>query len=91
MAHAYPENPSADKQFHTRNFLNSLHAALPCLECEGHCNNYIIDNPPPVHNAKALQKWAYNFHEAVNKRLGKPSFSWEDCQKRYYKYKNTCS
>ena len=88
---AYPENPSLQKQFQMWNFLHSLSCTLPCRTCENECKSYVNQQPPPVNDAKALQRWGYEFHEAVNKRLGKPSFSWEDCKRRYHKYENTCS
>jgi len=87
----YPENPSLEKQFAMWNFLHSLSCALPCGTCEKECKSYVNKNPPPVDNAKELQLWGYHFHEAVNARLGKPSFSWEKT-KNYHKSKqNMCS
>ena len=87
----YPENPSLEKQFAMWNFLHSLSCALPCETCVNECDSYVKTNPPPVDNAKKLQKWGWKFHNAVNKRLRKPLFSWEKT-KNYYKSKqNMCS
>ena len=89
---AYPENPSLEKQFAMWNFLHSFSCALPCGACENECKSHVNKHPPPVDNAEELQRWGYDFHEAVNTRLGKKSkFSWEDCKRRYQKNKNTCS
>jgi len=87
----YPENPSLEKQFSMWNFLHSLSCALPCEKCENECNSYIKVNPPPVDNSETLQRWGYDFHEHVNKRLGKPSFSWEQTKKYHLNKQNMCS
>jgi hypothetical protein len=74
---AYPENPTKEQQTLARIFYESLPYQLPCGVCEGHCANYIRDNPPATKNRESLTRWLWNFHNAVNKRLGKPEHPWE--------------
>lgn len=60
-----------------------LPAILPCPLCREHAAEWIRDHPyaEPIKTAPSsaelytfLTEYFYNFHEAVNGRLGKPSF-----------------
>lgn len=49
-----------------RNFVTKI----PCKDCSDHATKYVTDNPPE--KTLDLLLWTINFHNAVNKRLGKP-------------------
>ena len=87
---SYPLKPTFEKQRHTWNFFNSLHAVLACQLCGIHCKEYIEKNPPPVDSGEKLKRWGWNFHNSVNEKLGKKKVSWEECTKRYQSG-NICS
>ena len=65
------------------NFYNSIGILIPCKECSNHCLQYIRSNPPNVNSKDELIDWVYNFHNEVNKRLGKQYYSKEDLLSRY--------
>lgn len=70
--------------------LQSLCAMLPCSECRDHCKDWIQAHPvTSIQTLSAtampifIRTWLWEFHEAVNARLGKPSFPFEDLTKTY--------
>ena len=61
--------------------VSTLPKIIPCPSCREHCEEWVMDHPIAVIKSlrqDQLHDWLvdymYNFHEAVNKRLGKPSF-----------------
>ena len=65
-----------------------LPAILPCEECRAHATSYIKDHPfelPSSYQAVSLtiRTYFYTFHEAVNTRLGKPSFPFSSLADTY--------
>lgn len=68
-------------------FMKTLVPIIPCPYCKDHFQEYLKKNPfnlPMDYFSwnEYIVNWFYNFHEAVNARLGKPSFPREDL-KRY--------
>ena len=53
--------------------VNNLETIIPCNECQTHIKIYRKAKPPPP-NPSEYAHWFWEFHEAVNARLGKPSF-----------------
>ena len=57
-------------------------ASFPCLKCREHAKEYVRKNPLiDVVNSKkeiSLFEWTVNFHNAVNIRIGKDTYSLED-------------
>jgi len=62
-------------------FLQSLRTLLPCADCRLHFAEYLDEHNPT--KADNLAVWTFDFHNAVNERLGKPQFSFEDVSKVY--------
>jgi hypothetical protein len=59
----------------------SLIQAIPCPSCRGHAlteYTYTKYIEPGDDNCDWYQKWAFNFHNKVNKRLRKPIMSWDN-------------
>lgn len=73
----YPLDPTPQEAAAVALRLRSFAAHLPCGECRGHATAYLAKNPPALSNTYALQSWAWRFHNAVNKRLGKPVITYE--------------
>lgn len=48
---------------------------LPCADCRGHAREHLAQNPPERAIDPSLYMW--QFHSAVNQRLGKPNMDWE--------------
>lgn len=74
--HALPEHSESISSL--RATLSNLD--LPCPDCRAHYKNYItshsIDN---IKTRKIGQRWIFDLHNSVNKRLGKPEYSFEAC------------
>ena len=49
---------------------------LPCVECRSHAAVYIREHP--INNASHPFMWTWDFHNAVNKRIGNPVMKYED-------------
>jgi hypothetical protein len=49
---------------------------IPCLSCRQHFEQVLVENPVP--EAGDFFAWSVDVHNIVNKRLGKPEFSYED-------------
>ncbi len=56
---------------------------LPCEECRRHATAYVVKYPPNLRSTVELQSWAWEFHNAVNRRLGKPEMSYDDYLRTY--------
>jgi hypothetical protein len=57
-------------------FVEGYKAIIPCLSCRMHFDSVLTENPVP--EAGDFFKWSVDVHNIVNKRLGKPEFSYED-------------
>ena len=49
--------------------IQHLETIVPCPECRQHIESYRKECPVPI---EGIGKWIWEFHEAVNERLGKP-------------------
>lgn len=50
---------------------------IPCEECRGHFNTLLETLPPwSVETKEDACKWAFEAHNRVSQRLGKPVFTW---------------
>jgi hypothetical protein len=74
----YPNNPTHMEQMYHLNFFISLGNIIPCDKCKYHYNEYINQIPPNLTNRNNLIMWLHNFHNAVNKRLGKKTYTLEE-------------
>ena len=58
--------------------VDNLETIIPCKECRTHVEEYRKLTPPPEIWASDYDSWFWNFHEAVNTRLGKVGVSFEE-------------
>lgn len=70
--------------------LEDLPKIIPCPECQTHATGWIKAHPvgglktlPDKQVYPWLVVWLYEFHEDVNRRLGKPSFPLAAVQAKY--------
>jgi hypothetical protein len=80
---ALPETPSEDQKKAFEDLLNALKVLVPCPECREHYCNYIKGSPAPLECGGNLQAWLVEFHNNVNRRIGKPEFSHADAKTMY--------
>lgn len=53
---------------------------LPCPECRSHYKEYITERPVnTIQTREAGQRWIFDLHNTVNRRLGKPQYAYESC------------
>lgn len=73
---SYPQTPSREHKRDARAFFNAVRTLLPCPGCRVHYGRYFdktFKSSGAVDNRENLVKWVHALHEAVNKRLGKPT------------------
>jgi Erv1 / Alr family len=68
-----------------QDFVNSLPGILPCPDCREHLQENLKQLP---FDSKDPFRWSVNLHNAVNKRLGKPSMSYKQA---FDYWSSTCS
>nr|OQO21163.1 hypothetical protein B0A51_10906 [Rachicladosporium sp. CCFEE 5018] len=75
----YPERPCLTQQSDTRQFMSLFGKMYPCWVCADDFRAWMQNgNAPKVSNREEFGKWMCEAHNAVNVKLGKPSF---DCDK----------
>lgn len=80
MAFSYPDHPTQERQKSMTDFLTNLCVNLPCPGCSIHCGNYVKENVPNVSSRDLFKKWAYDFHNTVNKRTGKRELTYSEAE-----------
>ena len=67
-------------------FLNQLVAVIPCMKCRKSAATYLHKNPIQIHDLDLTDHtgrfigifiWTVDFHNWVNKELGKEHMSWQ--------------
>lgn len=75
----YPvENADEETQAKTLAYLLSIVKVLPCPGCSQHAQKYIDDHPPTLSNRPDFVHWVNTFHNVVNARLGRRTFTDEE-------------
>lgn len=90
---AYPlARPTAAQRNAAQKFFASIAELLPCIGCRTHYASHFQKTfqSSTTDSRAALARWVYDLHEAVNKRLGKPTgaVKFEDLPKLYNAYPN---
>jgi len=70
----------------TANFpavVESITRQVGCGECRRHWLQLLKDMPPDYSSAEAFFRWAWEIHQAVNRRLGKAGISLEAARSLY--------
>jgi hypothetical protein len=80
---SYPPNPSNIEKQAAFNFYTSLAPLIPCKTCSQHCLEYVRTHPPTLNSKDNLIDWVFNFHNEVNKRLGKRMYTKRELFERY--------
>ncbi len=58
--------------------------ALPCAKCRRHAVRYLNKHPTPTAESFAsMFEWSVEFHNVVNKKLGKPILTVDQCRQIY--------
>lgn len=75
FSYNYSENPTHEEIVNAKNFFVSICSLLPCDYCKNHCNEFIKSNPPRCENRNSLINWVLLFHNNVNRRLHKKTWT----------------
>ncbi len=77
---SYPENPTQKDKVNIIKYFNNISNVLPCEKCRKHYIRELMLNPVAdhVHSRRAVIKWLIDFHNKVNRRLGKRVFSYRE-------------
>ena len=90
----YPECPSDSDKRSFKNFFYSLQGILPCKKCRNNYVQHIKKNPLTDHilcSKERVVRWLVEIHNEVNKINGKPTKTYEQFLKDYYKIYNGSS
>ena len=83
LAIAYPDAPTAGEASGTFARIWAFVSNLPCAECRVHATAHVAARPPPLGGSEELQQWAWEFHNAVNRRLKKRVVSYAEYMADY--------
>jgi hypothetical protein len=89
-AYNYPMNPTPVQQNNIKVFFESLQHILPCVYCRATYSTYIRVNPLTQVELKdndSLNRWVWQLHSYVNKKLNKPNISYEQMRQKYEQVK----
>uniref|UniRef100_A0A383WB31 Sulfhydryl oxidase n=1 Tax=Tetradesmus obliquus TaxID=3088 RepID=A0A383WB31_TETOB len=75
LAAQFPEHPTRQQQRDARQLIDSLTRIYPCADCSKHFQELVRRDPPVVSSGRDFAVWMCRTHNAVNRRIGKPSFN----------------
>jgi hypothetical protein len=70
-------NISIEGREDLRKFWKYLAKSYPCKECSVHMTKYLSDYPVKTSSNLNYRKWLSDFHNDVNKRLGKKIYKFK--------------
>ena len=80
----YPINPTEAEKEDAARWIEMVFARLGCPSCVLHAFQYAEQNPVQLNSRSELIRWFHDFHNAVNKKLGKPQFTDEQFIQKYF-------
>lgn len=81
----YPETPTPVQKEGMKNLITSVSLLYPCQPCAEHMRDEMVHSPPKVNSQSEVSLWLCQFHNTVNKMLGKETF---DCSKTNERWKD---
>ena len=88
----YPILAAPFVQENMKNFILGIPFMLPCRSCYPHCTAYIEEHRSEldsiVEGREKLFHFFWEFHNAVNERLGKPTITLDEAKDKYFKGRN---
>lgn len=70
----YPEYPQQIVRDKFALVLQNLQIGCPL--CQQHYETYIRSHPPALESQEHFSRWMVDFHNDVNRRLGRPEMPW---------------
>jgi len=81
--HVFAINYNGTDKEKTLQRLVSFIRTLPCHTCREHGTEYLKQNRPDMSSSETFQLWVWNFHNSVNKKLGKPFVTFDEYLQKY--------
>jgi hypothetical protein len=83
----YPNNPSPITRERMKNIITNIPVLLPCYTCREHATQFIEKNANMLDDIVSSRDKLFNFfvdfHNQVNKKLGKKIYSYEEARALY--------
>jgi hypothetical protein len=88
---AYAETDELKRAFIQN--VKTLGQHFPCEQCRPHFAAYIQTHPIEtyVNKPRGLFQWTWEFHDSVNKRLGKPTMEFEEAWSQFRSKTAVCT
>jgi len=84
VSFTYPSDADRETQERYRTFFKSLGHVIPCPSCAKHFRDYEAAHPVTVDgNRESLARWVVDLHNDVNRRSGKPQYTFEEVEAVY--------
>ncbi len=83
FSYNYSITPTKEEELNATNFFNSICLLLPCDYCKNHCSEFVKSNPPRTENKNKLINWVLLFHNTVNRRLHKKTWTREQLDEKF--------
>lgn len=70
----YPDNPSSEDKMNYFNLVKSFINTIPCSSCHEHTQKIVIDRDlkTSLNKKQDFEKYIWNLHNQINKKLDKP-------------------
>jgi hypothetical protein len=83
----YPDNPTQGWKDVTKSMIIGIPLLVLCNKCKSHIMEWMAENSPldeVVKNNSTLFRYFLDMHNAINTRLGKPTWSLDRAIEKYY-------
>lgn len=95
MSFNYPTKPTKQDKKNYKKFIINLKHVLPCKYCRINLRKNLKDHPLNQKDLKDryhFSLWMFNFHEHINKMLGKKSgLNYDQIRERYEHFRSRCT
>lgn len=80
IALGYPDKPTQEDKFNYQQFYMNLWKVIPCYKCAINYKKHLEELPIDEHlnDNMSLFKWTVDFHNIVNKEIGKQQWTFEE-------------
>ena len=82
-AFSFPTEPTGSDIDQALAYYNNLPNIIPCPSCANSFAEILQSDPVNVESRADLVEWTWRIHNAVNTKLGKPSYSIDDFINHY--------
>jgi hypothetical protein len=87
LALGYPDKPTPEDMQNYKKFYTELWKVIPCYKCSINYKKHLADLPIDKYltDNMSLFRWTVDFHNIVNKELGKKEWSFEETLEKFRK------